>query len=136
MNPNYSELLRLILNLIRLGSIAQVDHDAQRVRINVGGNLTDWRPWITLRSGDAQTWWPPSVGEQVILFSPEGDLMQSVVLPAVYSEQFPSPSTNPAHHTVHYPDGAVIQYDSAAHQLTAIIPNGSATVTADKVTSN
>jgi len=136
MTTDYSELLRLILNLIRFGSIAEVDCDAQRVRVNVGGNLTDWRPWLTWRAGTTQTWCPPTVGEQVILLSPEGDLMQSVVLPAVYSELHPTPTTNSSHHTIRYPDGAVIQYDYSAHQLTAVIPNGSAEVTADQVISN
>ena len=136
MTPDYAELLRLLLNLIRFGSIAEVDCSTQRVRVCTGDNLTDWRPWLTLRAGTTQTWCPPTVGEQVILLSPEGDLMQSVVLPAVYSEQHPTPSNNATHHTIHYPDGAVIQYDSAGHQLTAVIPHGSAMVTADQVTSN
>lgn len=136
MNAELNELFRLVTNLIRFGTVAEVDYHAQRVRVCTGNNLTDWRPWLTLRAGTTQTWCPPSVGEQVILLSPEGDLLQAVALPAVYSEQYPTPSTHSAHHTIHYPDGAVIQYDSAAHQLTATIPNGSATVTADQVISN
>ena len=55
MTADYSELLRLILNLIRFGTIADIDHDAQRVRVLVGKNTTTWRPWITFRAGDAQT---------------------------------------------------------------------------------
>ena len=136
MTPDTTELFRLILNLIRLGTIAEVDCRTQRVRVNVGGNLTGWRPWVTLRAGEARNWWPPSVGEQVVLLSPEGDLNQSVVLPALYSQNTLPPSTHPAHHTVHYSDGTVIQYDCATHQLTAVIPNGSATVTAGQVISN
>jgi phage baseplate assembly protein V len=128
MTTDYSELLRLILNLIRFGSIAEVDCDAQRVRVNVGGNLTDWRPWLTQRAGNAQTWWPPSKGEQVIVLSPEGDFNQCVVMPAIYSDATQPPSTNPAHHTTKYSDGAVIQYDSDAHALTALLPGGSTAV--------
>lgn len=137
MTTDYSELLRLILNLIRFGSIAEVDCGTQRVRVNVGENLTDWRPWLTLRAGDAQTWWPPSVGEQVIVLSPEGDFNQCVVMPAIYSDSAQPPSTNPAHHTTNYSDGAVIQYDSDAHALTAILPGGStAIIEADVVISD
>jgi phage baseplate assembly protein V len=128
MTPDYTELLRLILNLIRFGSIAEVDCDAQRVRVNVGGNLTDWRPWLTARAGDVQTWWPPSVGEQVILLSPEGDFNQSVVIPAVYSNLAKQPSTNSAHHTINYADGAVVQYDNSTHALTATLPGGSTAI--------
>ncbi|PRC90973.1 phage baseplate assembly protein V [Solimicrobium silvestre] len=137
MTSDLSDLLRLILNLIRFGSIAEVDYDAQKVRVLVGKNLTDWRPWATQRAGDTQTWWPPTKGEQVILFSPEGDFNQSILFPAVYSEHAKPPSTNPAHHTTKYPDGAIIQYDHEAHALTAILPSGSsALVKADKVTSD
>jgi phage baseplate assembly protein V len=136
MTADLSELLRLILNLIRIGTIAEIDHDAQRVRVHVGKNTTAWRPWVTLRAGAAQTWFPPSLGEQVLLLSPEGNFDNAVILPAVYSDQFASPSTHPAHHTTRYPDGAVIQYDSAAHALTATLPGGSATVSADHVTAN
>ncbi|MFJ2990713.1 phage baseplate assembly protein V [Collimonas sp. NPDC087041] len=137
MTADFSELLRLLLNLIRFGTIADIDHDAQRVRVRVGGNLTTWRPWITLRAGDAQSWFPPSVGEQVIVLSPEGELPNAVILPALYSDKSRPPSTNPAHHTTRYIDGTVIQYDSAAHILSATLPDGtSVTVAPGKVTSN
>ncbi|WP_323507242.1 MULTISPECIES: phage baseplate assembly protein V [unclassified Glaciimonas] len=137
MTADLSEILRLLLNLIRLGTIAEIDHDAHHVRVQVGNNLTNWRPWTTTRAGDAQTWWPPSLGEQVILLSPEGNFDHGVILPAVYSDQFVPPSTDPAHHTTRYRDGALIQYDSVAHTLSATLPDGtSVTVTPGKVTSN
>lgn len=137
MTPDLSELLRLLLNVIRIGTIADADYAGQRVRVDVGGNVTDWRPWATYRAGDAQTWWPPGIGEQVILLSPEGDLNQAIAFPAIYSNKAKPPSTNPAHHTTQYADGAVIQYDSAAHTLTAILPTGSsATIKADQITAD
>ncbi|AEK62829.1 site-specific recombinase [Collimonas fungivorans Ter331] len=79
MTADQSELLRLILNLIRFGTIANINHDTQRVRVKVGENTTTWRPWITLRAGDAQTWFPPSLGEQVIALSPEGDFANTAI---------------------------------------------------------
>jgi phage baseplate assembly protein V len=137
MTADHSELLRLILNLIRFGTIADIDHDAQRVRVLVGKNTTAWRPWITSRAGDAQTWFPPSMGEQVIVLSPEGDFTNAAILPAIYSDKCTSPSTNPAHHTTRYADGAVVQYDRESHTLTATLPDGtSITAAPGKVTSN
>jgi len=71
------------------------------------------------------------------LLSPEGNFDNAVVLPAVYSDRFPAPSSNPAHHTSRYADGAVIQYDSAAHALTAVLPDGtSVSAVPGTVTSN
>jgi phage baseplate assembly protein V len=137
MTADYSELLRLILNLIRFGTIADINHDTQRVRVRIGKNTTTWRPWVSLRAGDAQTWFPPSLGEQVIVFSPEGEFTNAVILPAVYSDKFKSPSTNPAHHTTRYVDGALVQYDSKAHTLSATLPDGtSVTAAPGLVTSN
>ncbi|PFH10993.1 phage baseplate assembly protein V [Collimonas sp. PA-H2] len=137
MTADYSELLRLILNLIQIGTIAEIDYDTQRVRVKVGKNDTDWRPWSTSRAGDAQTWFPPSVGEQVIVLSPEGELTKATILPALYSDKYTSPSTDPAHHTTRYKDGTVVQYDSAAHTLTATLADGtSVTLAPSKVTSN
>ncbi|WP_211471715.1 phage baseplate assembly protein V [Collimonas humicola] len=137
MTADYSELLRLILNLIQIGTIAEIDYDTQRVRVKIGGNDSDWRPWATSRAGDAQTWFPPSVGEQVIVFSPEGEFTKAVIVPALYSDKFKSPSTNPAHHTTRYADGTVVQYDRDSHALKATLPDGtSVTLAPGKVTSN
>ncbi|MEO6921012.1 MAG: phage baseplate assembly protein V [Collimonas sp.] len=44
---------------------------------------------MTLRAGDAQTWFPPSMGEQVIVLSPEGDFANAAILP-VRQIQVPS----------------------------------------------
>jgi phage baseplate assembly protein V len=115
MTAELSGLLRLILNLIRFGTIYDVDHNAQRVRVQVGKNITTWCPWISMRAGDAQTWFPPSMGEQVIVPSPDGDFTQAAILPPIYSDKSPTPSTNPAHHITRYFDGAVIQYDRESH---------------------
>ncbi|HCE7062829.1 phage baseplate assembly protein V, partial [Pseudomonas aeruginosa] len=41
---DFATLSRLIENLIRLGTIAAVDHAAQRVRVLTGDLLTGWLP--------------------------------------------------------------------------------------------
>ncbi|WP_426088840.1 phage baseplate assembly protein V [Janthinobacterium sp. PSPC1-1] len=97
---------------------------------------TEWLKWATRRAGSTRTWSVPTVGEQVIVFSPGGDLMRGIIVPALYSQEFDAPETSDSIHTTHYPDGAVVQYDHAAHTLTAVLPGGTATITADKVTSN
>ncbi|QKY07996.1 phage baseplate assembly protein V [Janthinobacterium lividum] len=135
MNADLSDLFRLLQNLIRLGTIAEVKGAKARVRL--GPTLTtEWLNWATPRAGSTRTWSAPTVGEQVIVFSPGGDLTRGIILPALYSQAFDAPETSPTIHTTHYPDGAVVQYDHAAHALTATLPSGTATITADKVTSN
>jgi len=135
MNADLSDLLRLLQNLIRLGTIAEVKGAKARVRL--GPTLTtEWLNWATPRAGSTRTWSAPTVGEQVIVFSPGGDLTRGIILPALYSQAFDAPESSDTIHTTHYPDGAVVQYDHAAHALTATLPGGTATITADKVTSN
>jgi phage baseplate assembly protein V len=126
-------LARLLENLIRFGTIAEVDHGdpAQqlppRVRVQTGTLLTAWLPWLNPRAGADREWNPPTEGEQVILLSPSGQLANGVAICGLFSDLIPANGERAALHRTTYRDGAVIEYDSAAHQLTATIP-GSATI--------
>lgn len=107
------DLLTRLENLIRLGTIAEVDLTVSPplCRVQTGGLLTDWRPWISQRAGSSRTSWPPTVGEQVLLFSPSGELTAAVVLPGLYSDAHPAPDNHPTRHRTSYPDGALIEYE-------------------------
>ncbi|MBP1314390.1 phage baseplate assembly protein V [Herbaspirillum sp. 1130] len=136
MTPDLSELVRTIPNLIRTGKIAEINADKVRVRLSPS-LLTTWLQWIALRAGDVIDWCPPSVGEQVIVFSPNGDLTQGKVLAGLFSADSPAPQTSLNIRSIHYPDGAVVLYDFSKHSLSAILPAGSsALVKADAVTAD
>lgn len=124
------ELKRLLHNLIRIGTIADVDHAAARVRLADGDLLTDWRPWLTPRAGSTRDWDPPTKGEQAMLFCPGGDPAAAVVVTGLFSTQHPAPDNTPDHDRRVYPDGAVIDYNHKTHHLDATIP-GSVALTAD-----
>ncbi|MDF9433024.1 phage baseplate assembly protein V [Chromohalobacter israelensis] len=126
---NVAELLRLIHNLIRLGTIDQVDHEASRVRVISGELVTDWLPWIEGRAGTTRDWDPPTKGEQVVVFSPGGDPAAGVVLTGLYRRAHPAPANSGDVWQRVFPDGAVLEYDHAAHHLRASLP-GSAGLTA------
>ena len=130
MNADQSNLSRLLQNLIRLGTIAEVE--GAKARVQLGPKLTtEWLNWITQRAGSTCTWSAPTVGEQVVVLSPGGDLARGVSVPALFSKAFDALETSDAIHTTHYPDGAVVQYDHAAHSLTATLPGGTATIRDD-----
>lgn len=136
MTPDLSELVRTIPNLIRTGKIAEIKADKVRVRLSPS-LLTTWLQWIALRAGDVIDWCPPSIGEQVIVFSPNGDLTQGKVLAGLFSAESPAPQTSLNIRSIHYPDGAVVLYDFGKHSLSAILPAGSsALVKADAVTAD
>lgn len=124
-----AELLRLIHNIARLGTIAAVDHGRARVRVRAGELLTAWLPWIEQRAGTTRTWNPPTEGEQVLLISPGGDPAAAVVITGLYRQTHPAPAVSGNVWHVVMPDGAVIEYDHAAQHLSANLP-GSAEVTA------
>lgn len=111
------ELARLLSNLIRVGNIEEIDHDGRVVRVKTGGLTTNWLKWHTARAGDSRTWDPPSIGEQVILFAPGGDLTGAFVFASLDSDQNPPPSTSPNEVVREMPDGARVAYDHAAGAL-------------------
>ena len=130
------ELTRRVANIVRLGIVAEVDHQAARVRVSYGGEgetaLSRWLPWVTARAGADRSWWPPEAGEQVLILAPSGELAKGIVVAGVYRSEHPAPESDPDKHAIHYSDGAVIEYDRSAHRLKAELPEGGeAEVTAD-----
>jgi len=121
---NISDLTRRLDNLIRLGTIAAVDHQAARCTVKSGGLSIPNLPWLALRAGDSSDWDPPTVGEQCMLFSPSGEPAQGIALVGLYSQQRPAPSNSATVRRRKYPDGAVIDYDHATHTLSATLPAG------------
>ncbi|MBE0529536.1 MAG: phage baseplate assembly protein V [Rhodospirillales bacterium] len=108
-----AELDRRLANVVRIGTVAEADYPAARVRVAIGDNLTGGLPWLTARAGGDRAWWAPEVGEQVMVFSPGGDLAQGVVLPALFSNAAPAPADSPDIRREVYADGLVIEHDRA-----------------------
>ncbi|GAA0586938.1 phage baseplate assembly protein V [Halomonas salifodinae] len=117
-----TELLRLIHNLIRTGTIAAVDHQAARVRVKSGELLTDWLPWIEGRAGTTRDWNPPTEGEQVVVFSPGGDPAAGVVLTGLFSDAHPAPTALPELCRRIFPDAALFEYDHKTSVLRIKLP--------------
>jgi phage baseplate assembly protein V len=122
-----AELARLIENLVRLGTVAAVQVQPPRVRVNTGNITTIWLPWLALRAGTSKEWDPPTVGEQVVLLSPSGVLAQGVALVGLFSDANPANGDREGLHRRTYPDGAVVEYDFVAHVLQATLPEGGVT---------
>lgn len=119
-----SELFRLLLSLIRKGTVSAVDHDKETCRVAIGDLESNWIRWQSLAAGDTTDWNPPTVGEQVIVLSPGGELADGIVLRGITTDEKPAPSHKPSAHTRKYPDGAVVEYDHATHALAVTLPAG------------
>lgn len=127
-----SELQRQLGSAIRFGTVAELDLASARCRVETGEIKTDFVPWFVPRAGETIDWSAPAIGEQVLLLSPGGDTHGAVALRGVYSDAFPAPDSSGARHLTRYPDGALIEYDHAAHTLKATLPGGgTAEITAD-----
>ena len=120
-------LARLIENLIRLGTIAAVQMKPPRVQVKTGTLSTGWLPWVAARAGADREWNPPTEGEQVILFSPSGQLGNGIVLTGLFSDDMTANGDREGLHRTTYRDGTVIEYDSVAHHLNATLAEGGTT---------
>lgn len=133
-----TELERRVSNILRAGKVASVDFAASRCRVTIGNLLTDPLPFLSDRAGDDRTWNPPSVGEQVLVLSPSGELGAGFVLAGIYSTAHPANASDEHLHRTTYSDGTVVEYDREAHALTinqspsgsslSVTVNGNATV--------
>src|SRR6185503_5147235 len=79
MMRRLGELERRANNVMRQAKINDIDEKNWRVRVVYSQNpeqvevLSAWIPWVE-RSGNVRSWNPPSVGEQVHIFSPSGEV--------------------------------------------------------------
>ena len=131
MRPAESEQRRQKGNMVRLGTVAEIDLDAARCRVTSGDLTSDWIPWLVPRVGNTIEWSSPSVGEQGLVLCPDGDTIGAVFLRGIYSDAFPAPDNGEHVHLVRFPDGTEIRYDDQAHALAiTVAESGTVEVTA------
>ncbi len=110
-----AEINRRLDNIIRFGTIAEVDYATARARVKSGQILTDFLPFITLRAGTTKTWSPPTVGEQCVILASSGELTTACILVGLYTQN--SPSHSPDVHVIEFADGAKIEYNQSSGAL-------------------
>jgi phage baseplate assembly protein V len=130
MPPPQEDIPADLSELIRLGTIASVDLEAARCIVRYGdpddeGGGAETPPirWLMLRAGKTRVWSPPSVGEQVVLLVPDGQIAAAVALPGIVQNAFPAAGADLTE-LLEFEDGALISYDPLAHVLSAILPDG------------
>lgn len=114
------DIERRLSNVMRMGTVAEVDYDRARVKVRSGNLTTAWLPWAAGSANSAKRRWnPPAVDEQVAVLSPGGDMAQGLVLTGIYQQAAAAPANSGDKDTTVYGDGAVIEYDHSSHTLTA-----------------
>ncbi|WP_430415843.1 phage baseplate assembly protein V [Marinobacter adhaerens] len=119
-----ADIERRLANLIRFGTIEQLDEENALARVRCGEILTDWLSWRTNRAGPDRDWWALEPGEQVILLAPSGELNQAVIVGSINRDLFPAPGNRKTLHRIQYQDGTTKDYDRAASIDTATYPDG------------
>jgi phage baseplate assembly protein V len=116
---------------LRIGKVIEVDLAKALARVVIGEIESGWIDWATFRAGATRVWSPPSVGEQCLVISPDGDLEGAFAFGALFSEDHPAPG-NSLREIIWFQDGAVLAYDPEAHHLDVQLPAGATmTMTAD-----
>lgn len=84
-----AEADRRIAGLLNIGTVTAVNGDGT-ARVQIGELGTAAIPVGALRAGGMQVWWMPTVGEQVVVAAPSGDLARGVVLCSIFAGNAPS----------------------------------------------
>ncbi|EMW0524342.1 phage baseplate assembly protein V [Klebsiella pneumoniae] len=109
-----AELIRLLENIGRTGTVTEIDEENWRVRVQSGGLETTWLRWNAQRAGAFKVWVPPSIGEQVWLLCLGGNTDTAIIGGSLYSNDNPAPGATRNEMVVTAPDGARFRYDAEA----------------------
>lgn len=112
-----AELLRLLENIVRTGTVTEIDEEKWRVRVQSGGLDSNWLRWTAQRAGAFKVWVPPSVGEQVWFLCLGGNTDVAFIGGSLYSADNPAPGASRNEMVVTAPDGATFRYDAEAGTL-------------------
>lgn len=137
MSYELGEISRQLAAMMRIGRVSELDESSARVKVKSGAITTDWLPWAAARAGTTRSTSMPTVGEQVMVFSPFGDSSQGVVGFSLYQDSSPAASTSKDIEATDYPDGSRVEYNSASNTLTVTVSgSGNVVINCKQATVN
>lgn len=108
MRPTTPE--QAIASLLAYATVTEVQANPPRVKVCVGEILSDWVRWFFTFSGECIDWSAPSVGEQGMLLSPNGDMNCGSFLRGITSDNNPPPSNSLTSHKIKFKNGDTIEH--------------------------
>lgn len=119
MSAEIGDIQRRLANLFRVGKVAEVDRATGRVKVEFQGVTSAWLPWMTGRAGAVKDWNPPSVGEQVCIVSPSGELEAGFILPgSINYDDKPAPTDAENTYRLDIPSGGTFEIRCGSSTLT------------------
>lgn len=97
-----TDVERRMDGMIRHGKVTDVDPKKQRARIEIGERdgqplKSAWLPYAQI-AGAYKSHRPPTVGQQMSMFAPNGEVRQGLLVPMTWSDQNQSPSDKADEH--------------------------------------
>ena len=89
----FSEVVRKLANIIRIGKVSDID--GSQVKVQIGRVKTSWIPIISNACEDS-SWLPISKDEQVAVFAPFGEFTQAFALRSIHYNNYPAPTEKDA----------------------------------------
>lgn len=149
-NPEMTDAERRLADVIKFGTVKEVDYAKARVKVTIGDpddddghNVTGWLPMAGGRARGDSDWHPLEEGERVVVLSESGELQNGIVMPAgIYSDDDPAPGDKAGLWRKKFQDGSVVEYDrtngefkiDAKTKQTLKVGDGLVEITASKVT--
>ena len=101
-----ADIERRLDNSVRHGKVTDVDTKKQRFRMEVAKQdgkpvKSPWMPYGQT-AGDYKHHRPPTKGQQMTLFAPNGEMRQAIALPMTWSDKNKSPSEKEDEHVTTY----------------------------------
>lgn len=135
-----SDVQDVLAQTIRVGFVTARQPEKMRVQVDLRDTVTQslvsaWLPVLCPRASGDLVYDLPDVGDQVLcLFLPYG-LEQGFVVGAMYGKASPPVSSGDKWHR-RFQDGTVLEYDRAAHKLTAQVQGDVAVTATGSVQAN
>ena len=110
------ELDRRMGNVVRFGTVTEVDAANALAKVDLGDLVTDWLPWATSSAGDDRVWVTPDVGQQVIIASP-GEPSQGAIIGSLFRNASPANGNDGKDRRITFKDGTVVEFDRTGSVL-------------------
>jgi phage baseplate assembly protein V len=128
----FSEFIRRLNNIVRLGTVSEVDYKKARIRVKIGKITTTWIPCLTT-AGAIKLCNPPVVGEQVSVISHGGDLSLAVAIPSIFQSKFDAPSNDENVVRLELLENANIEFDKGNDDILIKTGDSKVTLNNDKI---
>lgn len=112
-------------DLFRKGTVQSVT--GARAVVKCGDIISPPLPWFTL-AGGYSLFCAPTVGQQIAILCPDGDIAGGVIINGLFSDDFAAPGDGPKL-VFKTPDGSILTYDPDAKKLSLALA-GSLEITA------